>query len=216
MRNPTTVPAALTVLVLALFAAPAAAQVAPVEPTPEQVKLHGVGVAAAKAGRWDEAIATFEKSLALGDLNLTWLNLGRTYQYAGRCDEALAAYQHAIRAPKVAQPSPARVAQVIVAYRDELLTGCTGTLRLTCKPLNLKLLIDGEPSDACDGRPLTLAPGVHVLVASTTAEPREILFEIRPGQPLDLSVEIETRGTASLRKSFLPRISESTSDGILK
>jgi len=201
---------------LVLIPAVVAAQVAPVEATAQQVTLHGQGVAAAKAGKWDEAIAIFQQSLKLGPLNLTWLNLGRTLQYAGRCDEALEAYSEAIVAPKVARPSPAHVAEVIVTYRKELKTKCTGTLVLSCKPLNLKLTVDGEPSEACDGRPVVLTPGVHVLVARTATETRELLFEVEAGASSALTVEFESRGAVGLHKSFMPKISESASGGILQ
>lgn len=95
-----------------------------VEPTAAQLELNNQGVRAISARKFGEAVKLFQASLALGELNITYINMGRAYQYMNQCAEAEDAYANALQAPKVAEPTPAQIAAAVARYRDELDTKC--------------------------------------------------------------------------------------------
>lgn len=82
------------------------------------------GVALVADGEFQQAIQRFRASLAIGEANITWLNLGRTYQRVGDCAEAKEAYAHVESAPAVAAPTPDEIATVLKKYRSELPEEC--------------------------------------------------------------------------------------------
>jgi tetratricopeptide (TPR) repeat protein len=92
--------------------------------TVEQQKLNEKGVRAIIAKDYALAIAVLEESAAIGDLNVTYLNLGRAYQKIGECESAREAYRRATSAPKVAAPSPKVVDKKLKEYTAELATEC--------------------------------------------------------------------------------------------
>lgn len=55
---------------------------------------------------------------------MTYLNLGRAYQKLGNCDQARDAFDRALSAPRVEQPSPAFVQRKVSEYRAELDAQC--------------------------------------------------------------------------------------------
>jgi tetratricopeptide (TPR) repeat protein len=70
-----------------------------------------------RAGRWPDAIALYERALALRpDLTDTWYNLGRLRRLAGHHDAALAAYAEAL-ARGVAMPEEVRLNRAVI-YAD--------------------------------------------------------------------------------------------------
>lgn len=73
-------------------------------PSDDQVKLNQSAVEAILAEDYEKAAGLLEASLELGQLNVTWLNLGRAYQKLGRCDEARKAYLSVVTAPAVDEP----------------------------------------------------------------------------------------------------------------
>lgn len=162
-RTATTLALSLT-LVLAASAAAVAQE--HVTLSAAQQQLNDEGVEALIAGDASGAIAAFRSSLALGESNVTWLNLGRALHRAGACEEALDAYQRAETAARVAQPTPDEVAQILVRYRSELDPAqCAARLVLECRPSTLQVSIDGEEPVSCPAQPLELAPGTHQIVA---------------------------------------------------
>lgn len=124
----------LLVLSLALtFCATAAmptahAQSAPaqatVEPSNAQLELNNRAVKAIVAKDYPKAVRLFRSSLDLGELNITYVNMGRAYQYMGNCKDAEKAFDKALSAPAVAQPSADKIAAVIAKYRKELKESC--------------------------------------------------------------------------------------------
>lgn len=115
---------ALTVSACLLLVAPARADERLVEPTPEVFALNEEGVRLAVLGQHDEAIATFEKSLALQQLNITWVNLGRARARKGDCTGAREAYAAALTAPRVADPAPQQIVAAVDGYLRDLEATC--------------------------------------------------------------------------------------------
>lgn len=95
-----------------------------VEPSSAQLELNNRGVQAIVAKQYETAVRLFRSSTDLGELNITYVNMGRAYQYMGECENAEAAYDKALEAPAVASPSPDKIAAVIARYRMELDESC--------------------------------------------------------------------------------------------
>ncbi len=95
-----------------------------VEPSPEQVSLNDTAVRALFAGDLLVAISRLEESNAIGELNITYLNLGRAYQLAHRCAKAREALDKALVAPAVKAPSPKVVESKAREYLGELDKSC--------------------------------------------------------------------------------------------
>ncbi len=91
----------------------------------EQQKLNEQGVRAIIKKDYALAIALLEESSDIGELNVTYLNLGRAYQKMGDCKMARETFAKVETAPKVANPSPKLIAKKLQEYRDELAKSCT-------------------------------------------------------------------------------------------
>ncbi len=95
-----------------------------VEPSDRQLKLNNQAVRNIVKGDYAAAVALLEEALALGALNVTYLNLGRAYQQLERCEDAERALNNAGRAPAVPKPSPEIIDQKIREYRRKLADIC--------------------------------------------------------------------------------------------
>jgi hypothetical protein len=97
-----------------------------------QVKANDNGVRALIAGDFPSALANFQSSLRLGEANITWLNLGRTYQKMGQCLDAKDAYSNAKTAPVVSSPTAEEIATIVKTYSDELPAECPSSVKIEC------------------------------------------------------------------------------------
>ncbi|WP_168210848.1 tetratricopeptide repeat protein [Persicimonas caeni] len=93
-------------------------------PSSEQRKLNDEAVRAIGAKDYTRAISYLEESLYLGELNITYLNLGRAYQLLGQCAKARAAYAKVAEAPAVKKPRAAFVESKAQQYQAELDETC--------------------------------------------------------------------------------------------
>lgn len=93
--------------------------------TTEQQELNEQGVRAIISKDYALAVAVLEESAALGELNVTYLNLGRAYQKLGDCKAAREAYDKAKTAPKVEAPAPRVVEKKVDEYAVELSEECS-------------------------------------------------------------------------------------------
>ena len=97
-------PVAVACCSILLFCAPARAQEPAAEPTPAQVELYQRANEAFARDEYENAIELLQSALALGDLNILHLSLGRTLFRDGRCAEAALHYERALVTPAVADP----------------------------------------------------------------------------------------------------------------
>ncbi len=132
------------------------------KPTKEQLELYESGFEAYKEGQYERAVERFEASLKIGEMNITYLNLGRALFKVGRCKEAFGAYDKVSVALQVQEPSPAQVLDKLDEYRQEL-KGCPGVLAVDCKSPESRVEVSGGRSVACGGR-LELPPGQYEVV----------------------------------------------------
>jgi hypothetical protein len=95
-----------------------------VEPTDEQARLNDQGVRAIGDEDYVKAISLLEEAKFLGALNITYLNLGRAYQLAGRCEKARESLQKVFDAPKVEKPPAGLIESKATEYLKVLETTC--------------------------------------------------------------------------------------------
>ena len=89
-----------------------------------QAELNEEGVRAVIRGDYEKGIAVLSESLAYGEANVTYLNLGRAYQKLGKCREAKNALEKAKTAPAVADPPPEIIDKKADQYLEELEKNC--------------------------------------------------------------------------------------------
>lgn len=160
-------------------------------PDEAQLRLYQEGAEAFRQGQYEKAVELFQASLHLGELNITWLNLGRALYKLGRCQEALEAYQSAMEAPRVQTPSPEQVAAKMQEYRADLSTTCPGYLILECSTQDkgpIMISIDGQPPVRCAADPILLPPGQHTVSSQMRGKLQERSIRIDPMQETRLAM----------------------------
>ncbi len=164
------------------FAMPTTAQAQDeiVTPSETQYKLYQEGAEAFQAGQYDKAVDLFRASLRLGELNITYLNLGRSLFRLGKCKEASEAYAKALTSSKIANPTPMQVLQKVEKYRDELTQGCPSSVVVECSENSAEIYVNAMGPLPCDGSPVTLLPGDHVVRGSHNGIEDSHEFSLRP------------------------------------
>jgi tetratricopeptide (TPR) repeat protein len=95
-----------------------------VTPTDKQTALNTAAVEAIKNEEYEQAVKLLRRSLELGEMNITYLNLGRAHQRLDECGAAEAAYLEALSAPPVRNPSAFLVEKKVEQYLQELEDEC--------------------------------------------------------------------------------------------
>ncbi len=125
-------------------------------PSDSQLKLNEEGLEAFKAEDYDKAIKRFEASLLVGELNITWLNLGRAYFRMGDCQKAREAYAKVRKAPAVKVPPPEAVMGRLNEYIVELEGGCEAEV------VKEPVVVGEGPSSTCpEGQAITADTAGH-------------------------------------------------------
>ena len=158
-------------MVIVVAPALADAQSGIVAPTETQFKLYQEGAEAYGEGEYSKAVDLFRASLRLGELNITYLNLGRALFKLGDCEEASRAYASALTAPKIANPTPVEVLTKVEEYKKDL-GQCPATLTVQCDNPAARLWVDGTGPVPCDGAAMTVLPGPHTVEARLGTQSR--------------------------------------------
>lgn len=137
-----------------------------VEPSEEQRELNDDAVRALTEGDYAKAITLLEEALYLGELNVTYLNLGRAYQLLGRCEQAREAFDKALEAPRAEQPPPGLVENKTREYMRELDQGCKPAEQAPAAPLGASVEEPRDASEDATASPIRSRTGA---VASTVA-----------------------------------------------
>lgn len=116
---------ATLLLALAILPSDAAAQAQPAEPSDEVKKLNEKAVRAIFDEDYVTAISLLDESLVVSEWNVTYLNLGRAYQLAGKCAKAKVALEKSKTAPPVKRPRPEVVNEKADKYLAELEESCS-------------------------------------------------------------------------------------------
>jgi hypothetical protein len=144
-----------------------------VEPTERQLQLNDSALEAMNDENYVRAASLFEESNHLGELNVTYLNLGRAYQFMGRCDDARQALQRVSSAPKVSSPSPDFVEMKAQQYLDDVDETCEASAAPNQEDSRPEVppQADSTPAPAADQARLTwgyVALGTGVGLAATS------------------------------------------------
>ncbi len=188
----------ITMAAVLLFAAPAAAEGQLLE---AQKQLNAESARAAQAEEYDKAALLLRSSLELGELNITWLNLGRVLFKGGRCLEARDAYKKALTAPEAPNPPPVVVQRTAAEFLAELSTACPGTLALEC-PLSYEVYIDGEPAQC--GAKAELPAGPHTVRARHEGWEVTRTVDVTGVELTTLSVDVRTGALVPEPEPFRP------------
>jgi hypothetical protein len=159
-----------------------------VVPTQAQFELYREGAAAFQDGDYEKARQLFLASLRLGELNVTYLNYGRTLFRLGDCVGASEAYARALTAPRIASPTPLQVLEKVEEYRLELARSCPSTLQVECAEAGVQFYLDTMGPLPCDGRALPVLPGVHTVSAQKDGRRGEVKVEVGQLQQARLQV----------------------------
>ncbi len=133
----------------------------------EQILLNNHAYDATAARDFEKAELLFKALLALGEFNIVWVNLGRTYISEGKCIEARDALNHAATAPKLADLPVDVVNEKAKEYMDILDQMCSSKVVMNCNPSDMSISIDGGREMKCKSSPISLVPGQHSFFGRT-------------------------------------------------
>lgn len=183
---------ALPFLVLALlWSASVSAQITP---TDEQKELNRQAYQSMANGDHDAAIDMYLRSLQAGELNVTWLNLGRAYQKSGQCRDAFQAYEKVEDAPQVQNPVPEVVNDSLARFLGELESQCPTQIVTRClspsdDPSEVTVTLDGETDYPC-GVAIEVEAGTHIISGTGEAGRIRKSVLVERGQ----SVQVDLHG----------------------
>lgn len=196
------------IIITLLWSAPLAAQIAP---TSEQKKLNRRAYESMAQGDHQDAIEAYLRSLELGELNVTWLNLGRAYQKSGECEKAFDAYDHVSDAPPVEKPGPEVVASSLERFRGELDEECPTQIVTRCSLARdepeTQVFVTLDGADHPCGTTIEVDEGTHVITATGEVGRKRRSVYVSRGE----SVVVEFEGLQP--SSAAPAASEDTSRG---
>lgn len=164
-----------------------------VVPSDTQIQLYSEGAQAFQQEDYPKAIRLFKASLDLGELNITYLNLGRAYFKSGECKEAERHYALALTSPQIAEPTPAQVQAKVEEYRRDLQSQCPGAVTVQCDPAGMMLEFDGEAPVACRAEPWPLKPGRHVIIGQAGGQTAIQKVDVVAMQPATVTLKIEPK-----------------------
>jgi tetratricopeptide (TPR) repeat protein len=165
--------------------------------TESQLEYNNKGVTLINKGEFEEALGYFQSSLAVGEANITYLNLGRTYTRMERCADAATAFERAEEAPAVSSPSRQEVQSILERYRAELEQLCSARLRLECDPQGLDVRVDDAPQIACPDQAIPVTPGEHVVIATYRDQTKQYRVEAVADEVVTVDVSVPGGSTSA-------------------
>ncbi|MBQ1924490.1 MAG: hypothetical protein II180_00060 [Proteobacteria bacterium] len=133
----------------------------------EQVMLNNQAVDAVSSGNYGKAEQLFNSMLQIGEFNVIWMNLGRTYANQNKCIEAKDAYAHVFTAPKIDDFPSDMINQTTKTFIKELEERCSSKLVLSCSPEDMTISIDSGREMKCTSEEIALVPGLHSVFGKT-------------------------------------------------
>jgi hypothetical protein len=184
-------------------------------PSEAQFQLYQRGHEAFKAGQYVEAVDLFKASLHLGELNITYLNLGRALFKLGDCVGARRAYEKALTAPAIAQPTSAEVAEKVASYEADLAT-CRAVLIVECSDPRTSITVGGLGPMACDGSPISLEPGQYTIEGRRGGVTLREQVHLRGMQEVVVEVDLSAKPSGlDLGTPRAPRATPELSGGLV-
>lgn len=134
----------------------------------EQIMLNNQAVVATKEQNYEKAEQLFNAMLQIGEFNIIWMNLGRTYTSQNKCIEAADAFSRVATAPPIADFPPEVINEKTEGYIKDLNDQCSSSVILNCDPEDALITIDGGMERVCSPEPIKLVPGRHAIYAKTS------------------------------------------------
>ena len=163
----------------------------------ERTALYEQGVELAEAGRWAEAVESFQRVVAIRSAPKARFTLGEAQEKSGRLASAKASYALALEeARAAADEAAAGAAGGALAAIERRVPRLV--VRLGEKVAGARATVDGEQTQLGE-RPVELDPGEHRLVVSAPGRHSfEQLVRASEGRTTELSVHLEREGGAGV------------------
>lgn len=160
--------------------------------SPEQLMLNNRAVEAVKEGNFKKGEQLYFALLQLGEFNVIWYQIARTYARENKCIEAYDAFNQVSKAPILDDEgfTPEAIAAFTETGLKELDAQCSSKVRFTCTPADTKLSIDGGVEFDCNSNEIKLVPGKHAVYARTSFGFNSITVSTSAGQVKDAKVEV--------------------------
>ena len=156
--------------------------------TEAQAQLNAEGARLAGEGEHEKAIQLFKSSLELDQLNITYLNLGRSLAKLGRCEEAVAAYDQVPTAPKVKVPTPEELKSILEGYKADLAFQCPARIVVNCNLEGITLQLDEQAPVACDGQALSVSPGSYTVLGKLGEQSMSFTVSVKGLEQADINM----------------------------
>lgn len=156
----------------------------------EQVLLNNQAVDAVSSGNYVKAEQLFNSMLQIGEFNIIWMNLGRTYANQNKCIEAKDAYSHVFSAPEINDFPSEMIKQTTEKFLKELEAQCSSKLVLSCTPSDMMVSIDSGREMKCPSEPVALAPGLHSILGKTGYGFNSIAVETEANKTIQAEIEV--------------------------
>ena len=134
----------------------------------EQILLNNQAVEAVSSGNFKKAEQLFNAMLQIGEFNVIWMNLGRTYANQNKCLEAKEAYDHVATSPAIKDYTVEMIMDTTQGFIRDLEAQCSSKIILKCNPAEMEITIDGGHEFMCSTTPISLVPGKHSIYAKTS------------------------------------------------
>lgn len=174
----------------AVFCFASTAHAQNVELSQTQQTYNEQGVQFSAQGKLEEALAKFRASLALGEANVIYLNIGRTLSKLGECKEAKEAYEKVGDSPQVSSPTPKEIDAVLGKYKSELPAVCPARLEITCEPEGVEVTVNGDAA-TCGSGFIEREPGDVKVMGTLGEETFEEAFTLGEGEKKTVAVMID-------------------------
>ncbi|MBQ1924489.1 MAG: hypothetical protein II180_00055 [Proteobacteria bacterium] len=148
----------------------------------EQILLNNQAVEAVSSGNYKKAEQLFNAMLQIGEFNVIWMNLGRTYANQNKCLEAKEAYEHVATSPAIKDYSVEMIQETTAGFVRELEAQCSSKVVLKCNPAEMDVTIDGGQEFKCTSEPIALVPGKHTVYAKTSYGFNTVVIESFKGE----------------------------------
>lgn len=156
----------------------------------EQVMLNNQAVDAVGSGNFSKAEQLFNSMLQIGEFNVIWMNLGRTYANQDKCIEAKDAYAHVFTAPKIDDFPSDIIDETTRTFIKDLEERCSSKLVLSCNPEDMTISIDSGREMKCTSEEIALVPGLHSVFGKTGYGFNTIAVETISGHTSVAEIEV--------------------------
>ncbi len=168
-----------------------------------QFEMNEKAVEAVENKEYEKAIKLYQASIELGEVNITYLNMARTYHRMGECAKAKRTYRKTrdVRF-KISNPTPAEINEALNTFESELYKDCAfGELVVMCEPGKMDLYLNGSGPIDCPSNadPLRLKEGTYTIRGELEGyEPNEISINVIRVDPTTVALTLAKKMDAPL------------------